>query len=149
MKVIVIELLAILLLISCNQDIQTNSQTLEREIDTLTTIDSVKSILFKWHKDSLGCLDLRDIKDGLFLAEYFNLKGTAKERVIEVLGEPTEVQQKAEWVEGVEHENCTVLIYYCWSACKDGERPTLAVGWVFIAIDNISKKVIEIRTGIS
>ena len=146
---VVIELVAALLLINCSQDVQGTSQTVEKRIEALTTNESIRKVLFKWHKDSLGCLDLRDIKDGVFLAEQFDLQGNTKERVIEILGEPTEVQLKAEWVDGVDYDDCTVFLYYCWSACKAGERPTLATGWVFVVIDNISKKVVEIRTGIS
>lgn len=151
MKAIIIYPFLIASLIACSHSIQSDSQVIERQLDTLTTDESVRKVLYKWHKDSLGCLEIRSIKDGVFLSEYFNLKGSTIERVIEILGQPTKIDKDFDWVDNEEYKewNCTVFSYFCWSACKQGERPALATGWVNIAIDNLTGRVIEIRTAIS
>lgn len=132
-----------------SQDIQANSQTLERNLGALTNNDTIRPILFNWRKDSVGCLMLRDVRDGVTLAEYFALKGQSKERAIEVLGNPTEIRQQTEWVEDIKYEDCTVLVYYCWSSCQDTNKLPFAQGWVYVIINNHNLKVIRVRTAVS
>src|SRR5690606_6462129 len=122
MKQIIVCSSLFVLLFACSHAIQSEDQVFKRHVDIFTADELVIDVVYKWYMDSLGCLDLRDIKDCVFLAELFNLKGSTVERVLDVLGQPTKIEEDFDWVDNEEYRkwNCTVFSYFCWSACKDG-----------------------------
>ena len=150
MKEIMIAAL-LLLITSCTSNIQNDSLKADHIVDTTNVADSVKRILSNWRQDSIGCLRLRNIDDGILLVQAFNLDTASREDVIRVLGRPNDEEINDEWVDGITYEDCLILTYYCWSACvditrKDMIRPMM---WMVVAITTNTNRVVHVRTAMT